>query len=989
MGEQVFKSPGFYAKEIDLTTTGPSQPFGTPAGIAGSAKRGPAFVPVTLASFKDFVDTFGNVDGKSFGAYAVKEFLKNAQSAVFLRVLGVGDGKQREGTATDSSGNTNRVNNAGFVVGGGQTIETNFNFQLDRNRNTTETMTVGVGGGGAGGGIANTGGKGRVFFLAALHSESAASTYLSDAGIQNSPAARSVIRGVMFAASGTILQLSASASGSGKGFENYSDLTGTYNYGDSTFTMVVRGHSSTGSKAVDFPRTVTASMDVSKANYFGKVFNRDPKKLKDFGYVLYESFDVSDALVTVTGTNVVATSGSATRADIVHLLSGTLAHNRGNSTIPNYENYEDRFTTPTSPFVISQKFGGSHQSLFRVESISDGAWANDKFKISVANIKRSTTSETDFGSFSLLVRDFNDTDESPVILEQFHNLNIDLNSENYVCRRIGDKKVYFDFNQLEGQQKLVVEGEYDNVSRLIRVVPSSDLKDGAVNDNALPMGFAGIKYLVTSGSDRLVAPIVENNGGLREALRSAIQPPLPLRKDLNVGTGNKKEVDKRMYWGVQFSRPVNVNDLNKGNKAENIAAFTRYFGNENLSAVQPPTTGSDTVNNNKFTLENLQVVTSSGGGPADQTRLTEWAYKRNGNVTVSNGTRSFDPATDLNQNSNIAKFTFILQGGFNGTDIFDDEFSRLENGAAVKESTVAALQANGPAIAGYRKGVEVLSNPDDVDINLLATPGMTEPLITDFATRKVEDRFDAMYIMDVLLRDGDKNVVSASSQKVSVKETATDHTTRGLNSNFAAAYFPDVTLFDEVNNRLVEVPASVPVLGAFAFNDKIAQPWAAAAGFVRGALNNVVSTRVDLSLSDRDTLQLANINPIATFVGQGAVVYGQKTTQQKQSALDRVNVRRLLIEVRRAVKLVSNQIIFEQNRRETLQRFTDLIEPLLERIQSQAGIDRFKVVFDETTTTQAEIDNNVIKGKIFLVPSRTIEVIAVDFSVSNSNATFR
>ena len=243
--------------------------------------------------------------------------------------------------------------------------------------------------------------------------------------------------------------------------------------------------------------------------------------------------------------------------------------------------------------------------------------------------------------------------------------------------------------------------------------------------------------------------------------------------------------------------------------------------------------------------------------------------------------------------------------------------------------------------------------------------------------------------MDVLLRDGDKNVVSASSQKVSVKETATDHTTRGLNSNFAAAYFPDVTLFDEVNNRLVEVPASVPVLGAFAFNDKIAQPWAAAAGFVRGALNNVVSTRVDLSLSDRDTLQLANINPIATFVGQGAVVYGQKTTQQKQSALDRVNVRRLLIEVRRAVKLVSNQIIFEQNRRETLQRFTDLIEPLLERIQSQAGIDRFKVVFDETTTTQAEIDNNVIKGKIFLVPSRTIEVIAVDFSVSNSNATFR
>src|SRR3990167_3701448 len=145
MGEQVFKSPGVYSREIDQSFVGPIQPFGTPAGVVGTAQKGPAFVPVTLASFKDFVDTFGDVDGIRFGPYAIKEFLRNAQSAVYVRVLGTGDGTQRESTATDSTSNDGRVNNAGFVVGGlttpgGQTaLEAAFNHQRDLNNDGTTT----------------------------------------------------------------------------------------------------------------------------------------------------------------------------------------------------------------------------------------------------------------------------------------------------------------------------------------------------------------------------------------------------------------------------------------------------------------------------------------------------------------------------------------------------------------------------------------------------------------------------------------------------------------------------------------------------------------------------------------------------------------------------------------------------------------------------------------------------------------------------------
>ena len=169
-------------------------------------------------------------------------------------------------------------------------------------------------------------------------------------------------------------------------------------------------------------------------------------------------------------------------------------------------------------------------------------------------------------------------------------------------------------------------------------------------------------------------------------------------------------------------------------------------------------------------------------------------------------------------------------------------------------------------------------------------------------------------------------------------------------------------------------------------NDAVAHPWFAPAGFSRGSLNNVEAASVKLSRKNLDDLYENKINPITSFPGTGLVIFGQKTLLEAASSLDRVNVRRLLINIRRAVRSVANSLLFEPNRVETLDRFNSLVNPILQRVQDKGGVDRFRVVIDTSTTTQADVENNTIRGKIFLQPTRTVEFIALDFVVTNAGA---
>jgi hypothetical protein len=210
----------------------------------------------------------------------------------------------------------------------------------------------------------------------------------------------------------------------------------------------------------------------------------------------------------------------------------------------------------------------------------------------------------------------------------------------------------------------------------------------------------------------------------------------------------------------------------------------------------------------------------------------------------------------------------------------------------------------------------------------------------------------------------------------------------GRDSNYAATYWPWVQVAEPDVGKNVWVPPSTVMGGIYGFNDKVAHPWFAPAGLNRGGIDTAFQAERKLTQSNRDTLYESNVNPIATFPGQGVCVWGQKTLQRKASALDRVNVRRLLIRVKKFIASSSRFLVFEQNNVATRSRFLNIVNPFMEQIQANSGLNAFRVIMDETNNTPDTIDRNILIGQIFVQPTKTAEFILLDFTVQPTGATF-
>ena len=722
--------------------------------------------------------------------------------------------------------------------------------------------------------------------------------------------------------------------------------------------------------------------------------------------MLYSVYDVYGSYATITGSGMTGLgplTGSAYKAEeIAFVLTGSQTFNSGTAIVPNYEGFEDRFTHPSSPFIISQEFGGVPVNLFKIHSLDDGTYANTGIKCSIRNIKPSSDPTSEYGTFDLYVRQFTDNDDNQVIIGTFLNLSLNPASENFIGKQIGDLNTYFDFDRIDGSQKLVTEGLYPNRSRYIRVEIPDDVMNQEVPANALPAGFRGMYHLVTSGSSFLATP---NSG---DRYRGAIVPPVPFRRTIGTGAGNALVVNPNLHWGVQFDVNNSIAEPNKNSYSDStISSNTKYFATyhtsvanqfvgDNEGAVDANGTiyDADRFNNNKFTIERIQVNTASDGLP-DPNQWASAAYTRNG-VLQSGYSRKLKIAdlADAGYGGGGAtvrryvKFTVPLQGGFNGVNIFNPDKFNLTNNASLREMDYSTSQGgpNGATVATYRKAIDILSNKSDVDIQLLAIPGQRNAGVTDYAIDAVENRFDALYIMDIDEYNNGSAVITGSADTANVSITANIFSQRRLDSSFAAAYYPDVVVADPTTATNVVVPPSVVTLGAFGLNDALAFPWFAPAGFTRGALSSTIETATKLNRTNLDSLYSVSINPIASTpaeTGSTPIVYGQKTLLARSSALDRVNVRRLLIEIRRRVRAVANTFIFEPNRASTLARFQAAVTPILSQIQTQQGVTRFLVKIDTTTTTQADVENNTIRGKVFLQPTRSVEFVSLDFVVTN------
>ena len=319
-----------------------------------------------------------------------------------------------------------------------------------------------------------------------------------------------------------------------------------------------------------------------------------------------------------------------------------------------------------------------------------------------------------------------------------------------------------------------------------------------------------------------------------------------------------------------------------------------------------------------------------------------------------------------------------LNGAFNG-GIVDTSLSR-----SMFENIISGVtNAQGFTSADYAPALSLLNNTDEYTFNLLFTPGLflaggnaainlgannADPIAV------CEGRADALAVVDTVPYGG--TITSAATAA------------NASNSSYAATYWPWCQVFSSAMGKLVWVPASVLMGGVFAFTDEVSAPWFAPAGTTRGGIPNVIKVERKLALSDRNVLYQDNVNPLATFPGEGVVVFGQKTLQQKASALDRVNVRRLLIALKNYISGVGRTLVFEQNTASTRNRFLNQVNPYLDNVVQKQGLFAYKVVMDESNNTPDVVDRNQLIGQIYIQPTKTAEFIILDFTILPTGVEF-
>jgi hypothetical protein len=543
-----------------------------------------------------------------------------------------------------------------------------------------------------------------------------------------------------------------------------------------------------------------------------------------------------------------------------------------------------------TPWIQSQDISGQRYDLFRFETIGAGNAANTKVKIGISNVKPAgSVAGSDYGTFTVLVRRFDDTDNKKVVLETYANITLDPNSPNYIARVIGDRKITID-----NLGKVTEAGDWVNNSKYVRVsVKSADL----IPIQAVPYAHAAYKsYISGSTADVVLIPAV------------------------TLTTGSV--ADSKFFSGID----LDTNLVKEANKAY----------------LRPIPTGATTGSNSVFSLDTTCGLPLTGSSGVD-------LAKRQFLVAFQEGFDGMAPYTPIYKGSDMTA------GNSQGFDLT----TSTSSGSVAYGKVVAALSS------------------DLFDINMVVTPGVVRRLHTNVVTDvldMVEQRSDCFYIYDGV---GPTDTVQQAINDASAVDT-----------NYAASYYPWIKTVDVNTNKLITIPPSVLLPGVFAANDRVAAEWFAPAGLNRGGLVGAVAVLNRLTQSEKDTLYEGKVNPIVQFPGQGIVVFGQKTLQDKPSALDRINVRRLLLTVRKYIASTSRYLVFEQNTSTTRNRFINIVTPYLDGIQQRQGLYAFRVVMDESNNTPDVIDRNILKGSIYLQPTKTAEFIQIDFNILPTGASF-
>lgn len=604
------------------------------------------------------------------------------------------------------------------------------------------------------------------------------------------------------------------------------------------------------------------------------------------------------------------------------------------------------------------------QELFKFYTLSEDDWAQKNLKISIENIAPSKSNYTKFGTFSVVIRALGDSDDQQVIHERFDLCTLDPASPSYVAKKIGDLSYKWDYEE----SRFKSYGMYENKSKYIRVEMDPEVDSGAADADLLPHGFYGPKKLKDTLAGAGVIPAFGLTNGVNVSATATFKFGAPsLIK--TIADDHYLTSLKSIYWGLK---------TNIGNKRTTNKEMQEYFNV--LPAVQ---TASSEEISFAFTLQDVKGTYTDGVFSS---------------VSYEDGSRLAETALQIDSDQLLAginKFTMPLFGGFDGLDILEAEPFNNTRALAEDEDETSSYAINSLKVA-----LDMVADPEAVEINGIVVPGVTATAIHSKMLSVCENRGDALAILDL---QGDYKPASEElptgpdSNKPNVK-TAISYVKDSLsvNSSYGAAYFPWVLARDPNSASTLWIPPSVAALGSYGYSEKNAELWFAPAGFNRGGLSEgeagglpIIGVSHKLNAKERDDLYATNINPIASFPSEGIVIFGQKTLQVTPSALDRVNVRRLMNYLKKEISRMAATLLFDPNVQVTWDRFTGKVNPFLSSVKSRLGLSDFKVVLDESTTTPDLIDRNILYAKIFLKPTRAIEFIALDFNITNSGASFK
>ena len=1008
-----FVSPGVFINEIDNSFIPKSADAIGPV-VIGRSRRGLAMQPIKVDSYSKFVEVFGEtVPGKAggdvyrdgnyqspmYGTFAAKAFLRsNVAPLTYIRLLGeqTTAGESDGGDAAAGWKTTNNLGNLGVFSNGSMIGPAP---GVDAGSNTAA--------GGAYGLFVFPSGSGRD-----MANPPQTVTPGKVGGISARQPSAGILAAIWYMNSGSLV-LSGAVRGAGGITASGSALICGTDSGK-LFTAVYTDSAQNQSK-------IKFNFDDSSDKFIRNRFNTNPQLLNTSGtfyasqenILLGETFEQNVRNYIVSGSSLV---DQAMQGVIVGIaLSGSI------STSPGYMKKQPS-REAVAGWFLGQDLSGDPatykpaqmQKLFRLKGRGHGEWLHKNIKVSISNIRHSTTTATEYGTFSVVLRSLLDTDNNVVVMERFDNCSLDPSSPNYVARKIGDKYNKWDVNE----KRLKTYGTYDNASKFVYAEMNEATDAGGVDPRYLPFGYFGPPVMAavisgsggdagsTSAQTGSASKFIIVSGGVSNSpsnawTRAGLQNVLG--NDFLTGgyhtNLNSSGFTASLYFPVDRLR-VSASD---GGMPDPTNA---YFGFAVTRTSGSTRSDHSVADSHRLWYSGFVDDPTSGTPPAKGavTGFDAWSYvfslddvriNSNGNYYYDSGSRAAELSVTTSSYENLLnaqynRFTAPFWGGFDGFDIQKPD--------PMYNTNMASDEDKSYVYHTWRRAVDTVSDPEDVDMNLLTAPGLTNNSLTAHMINVCEDRGDSLALIDLadVYIPVHEKYYNNKQQRIGTTpaNAATSLRNRRLDSSYGCTFYPWVQTRDESTGRMLWIPPTVAMLGVFASSEAKSQVWFAPAGFNRGGLTDgaagipITGVTERLTSKNRDTLYESKINPIAAFPSTGIVVFGQKTLQSAQSALDRINVRRLVIYLKKQISILSTQVLFEQNVQATWSRFKGLVEPFLANTMVQFGITDYRLILDSSTTTPDLIDQNIMYAKIMVKPARAIEFIAIDFVIASTGASF-